>query len=526
MAGQRLDVVLKKMFSLSRSRVQLGIKKGFCLINGEVVLEPDKKVSLGEEVDFDMPAAPGFLVPETMTVKTVWADEDLVICEKPAGLTVHPCPSCPGNTLVQQLLEAFPDIAAMGGERPGIVHRLDKDTSGLIVAALHEAARLALAEKFAKHEIRKEYLCLVKGKPPESGDCALPIGRHPEIKTKMAITSERQGRAALTSWRLLRYFPEGDFSLLAVRIYTGRTHQIRVHMAFQGHPLLGDKVYGGAAAGRLAPRQMLHAWRLEFQHPIKNERLSFSSPPPEDFLNTIFANAISTPLLVITGKPGSGKSAVTELIASQGYPAISADDIITELYNGSTPLVDWVKINIGADVLDEAGNISRERLLPLLMNNPGLKKEFEAYAHELVFERIDNFWRQAAQKGDDLAVAEIPLYFESRFSDKFKTRPLVMGVECDAEIRWQRLKNTRGWDDGKIAAIDGWQWPEAKKMAACDVVVDNSGTLAELKAGVAEGMEKIKAIVAAKRRVMGADVERLYQSSPEYCGGARGKGDA
>lgn len=516
MAGQRLDVVLKTSFSLSRSRVRQAIKQGLCILNGNVVLEADKKLACGDEIEFHLPVASTHLAPERMTARIIWQDEDLVICDKPPGLTTHPCPSCTENTLVQQLLDAFPCISEMGGDRPGIVHRLDKDTSGLIAVALHEAARTAMAEKFAKREIRKEYLCLVKGKPLENGSCAKPIARHPEIKTRMATIA--QGRAALTTWRLLRYFPESDFSLLAVRIHTGRTHQIRVHMASLGYPLLGDKVYGTAVVARMAPRQMLHAWRLEFQHPFKGERLSFESSPPEDFMETISGNTLSTQLLVITGKPGSGKSAVTDVLAREGYPAISADEIITELYNGSTPLVDWVKINIGSSILDDQGSICKDKLFPFLQKDPLLKKEFETYAHELVFERIEDFWRQERQNGAEFVIAEIPLYFESRFPGKFKTKPFVLGVDCPKEIRWNRLKNIRGWDEEKIAAIDSWQWPDAKKMAACDVVVENAGTLEELALGVDEALATIKAMGAEKRRKLALDVNKLCQSTPDDAG--------
>lgn len=233
-------------------------------------------------------------------------------------------------------------------------------------------------------------------------------------------------------------------------------------------------------------------------------------------METISRNTASTQLLVVTGKPGSGKSAVTELLAREGFPAISADEIITELYNGSTPLVDWVKINIGSSILDEQGFICKDKLFPFFQKNPLLKKEFETYAHELVFERIEAFCRKAEQNGAEFVIAEIPLYFESRFPGKFKTKPLVVGVDCPVEIRWKRLKNIRGWDEEKIAAIDSWQWPDVKKMAACDVVVKNAGTLEELALGVGNALESIKGMVAEKRRKLACEVNKLCQSTPDY----------
>ena len=221
----------------------------------------------------------------------------MLVVVKPAGLTTHPAPGEPGPTLVNHLLHGWPDIAAatsgMDGQRPGIVHRLDKDTSGLMAVARTEAARLALSESFAGRRTFKVYLALVHGTPePRQGVIDAPMGRHPSRKTLMAVLP-KGGREARSEYRVLWTGPRGLASLVAVRIHTGRTHQIRVHMAHIGHPLLGDAAYGPREnaewarrpdrLARMAPRQMLHAFYLSVPHPATGEPVTRWLAPPEDF---------------------------------------------------------------------------------------------------------------------------------------------------------------------------------------------------------------------------------------------------
>ncbi|MEG6594176.1 RluA family pseudouridine synthase, partial [Desulfovibrio sp. 1188_IL3213] len=254
-----------------------------CTVDGLPEKRPAAKVHMGQAVILNLPEHQGSLQPEEGHLELLWQDAHLVVCNKPAGLTVHPCPSCPEQTLVQRLLGRFPQLSRLEGQRPGIVHRLDKDTSGLLVVALTESDRLTLSEAFAERQVHKEYLALVSGLPPLEGQCREPLGRHPTAKIKMAVVPEnRGGRQAFTEWRRLWSTDDNSVSLLAVRIHTGRTHQIRVHMAHMGHPLLGDRLYAPKAVQDMAPRQMLHAWRLNFTHPASGEDMRFTCPPPQD----------------------------------------------------------------------------------------------------------------------------------------------------------------------------------------------------------------------------------------------------
>mgnify|MGYP002400546194 CR=1 FL=1 len=303
-AGLRLDRALADLApaGLSRSRIGQLIRAGALRAGGETVSDPAGRVKPGTEYALALPPPePALPEPEPIPLVIPFEDDHLVVVEKPAGMVVHPAPGAPRGTLVNALLaHCGPSLAGVGGvARPGIVHRIDKDTSGLLVVAKTDAAHHGLATLFAAHDIDREYLALCRGVPDRAsarlmgtpGLSAEPgwfrfeslIDRSRADRTKMAV-SRASGRRAVTRFRVERAMKGA--ALLRCRLETGRTHQIRVHLAHLGHPLLGDPVYGkpgGPAPG--FPRQALHAARLGFRHPITGDLMEFSSEPPPDFRN-------------------------------------------------------------------------------------------------------------------------------------------------------------------------------------------------------------------------------------------------
>lgn len=504
-SGKRLDIILKEMMpDCSRARLQRAIRNGSCIVDGTKELDPGRKITHGQKITLIIPDNKTSLVPEQGGVEVLWEDSYLAICNKPPALTIHPCPSCPGSTYLNILLSRFPEIGRQSGSRPGIVHRLDKDTSGLLLIALEEHTRQLLSEEFADHKISKEYLALVYGNPPDSGECAKSVGRDPVSRVKMAIVDESHGgKYARTRWEKIWTAANGEISLLKIRIYTGRTHQIRVHMAHMGFPIVGDKTYATKVARNLAPRQMLHAWKLEFEHPITHKRLKICSPPPQDFLETIFKSLVAIPVIV-TGVPGSGKSAFSRLLANSGLPYISADAIVKDLYSAPGLVSDWLLHNGYGNILDEDKIVNRQKLFSLLKENQYFKKEFETWVHKLVGERIIKFWKENEK---ELAVVmEIPLYFESRLCGALPFKPKVVGVHCAEDVRKVRLMENRGWSEKRIAVVDSWQLPDFQKMAKCDIVINNSGTFQELEEAAENllknlGMEKKEAISKIEQEI-------------------------
>lgn len=290
---ERLDRVVMAMYpDFSRSRVEGLVKGGFVTVNGVVAAKAGMKVRCGEgeadviEVEIP-PPVPAVPEPEAIPLAVVYEDEDLTVIDKAPGMVVHPAPGHFTGTLVNALLARYPNLSGIGGvARPGIVHRLDQETSGLIVVARTQAAMDGLVRAFASHrDLEKTYLAICHGRPRlAAGRIENLIGRHPVDRKRMAIV-DRNGKAAITNWRVLDSARAG-LSAVECRIETGRTHQIRVHMASLGCPVIGDKVYGkGALDRRLDPvpaRQMLHAWRLRLWHPVRHEQLSFKAPIPAD----------------------------------------------------------------------------------------------------------------------------------------------------------------------------------------------------------------------------------------------------
>lgn len=286
--AERLDKVLLARYpDFSRSRIEGLVKAGFVTVNGAPAEKAGQKVVASDVIDVTIPPpVPAVPEPEDIPLDVVYEDEDLVVVNKPAGLVVHPAPGHGAGTLVNALLHHCPNLSGIGGvARPGIVHRLDQDTSGLIVVAKSQVAMDGLVRAFASHRnVEKTYLAICHGRPRlDAGRIENLIGRHPVDRKRMAIV-ERNGKVAITNWRVRE--ADARTSLLECRIETGRTHQIRVHMASLGCPIIGDRVYGkGALDRRLDPvpaRQMLHAWRLALWHPVRNERMTFVASVPPD----------------------------------------------------------------------------------------------------------------------------------------------------------------------------------------------------------------------------------------------------
>jgi 23S rRNA pseudouridine1911/1915/1917 synthase len=295
-AGTRLDVWLTRQagncrgFTLSRARIQALIHDAYVTVNGKKIKE-HHKICPGDSVKLVIPPPVATaLVPENIPLDILFEDADLLVINKPAGLVVHPAAGHASGTLVNALLHHCGSLAAIGGEqRPGIVHRLDRDTSGIMVAAKSDRALAGLMNQFKQRTIHKHYAALVWGHPrPARGAIESPIGRHRADRKKMAVQPET-GRAAVTHYELSERFE--DISLVRIRLETGRTHQIRVHMAHRGHPVVGDAQYGGRSTRSLpmpVVRQMLHAETLFFLHPVTGKQMTFTAPWPAD-LQTLTA---------------------------------------------------------------------------------------------------------------------------------------------------------------------------------------------------------------------------------------------
>lgn len=559
----RLDSFLRdSLEDISREKIKEEIKKGNILIDGKVCSSPKQLLKIGQEVTAIISLPEASLFPEEGEIDVLYKDPELIVINKSAGITVHPCPSCPEGTLANRLVAQFPELLKQDGVRPGIVHRLDKDTSGLMLVALSERARLALCDQFAEHAIYKEYLALIHGVLQKAeGEIEAPMGRDPKSKVRMAVI--QGGKPARTSWKTLYADPTGRFSLLAVRIYTGRTHQIRVHMSYLGHALLGDSVYGTGqvtplavtkkkretqtssevSAKKIAPRlkpndvssgidihrQMLHAWRLAFAHPFPTEiasdffskhsertpsrassvvssftkygeykgksiavaraeqqenRLSFVCRPPEDFLRAV-RSLIRMPLkVVITGMPGCGKSTVIKALTRMDIPVFSADAEVAQLYTKEGDGTYLIRSRFGEEFVAEDGSLNKKKLGTAMRQSEQFRREVEALIHPLVSHATQAFFSRCIDEKSNLAVAEIPLFFETGGTEQKGKDLFVVGVHCPFSLRAERLAANRGWTEEVIAGMERWQWSEEKKMSACHAIIENTGSEEDLTLAV------------------------------------------
>lgn len=489
----RLDSFLSEQAQISRSKIKKLIEDGRVSINGMSCTDASKKLTEGDSIILIVPEEKNSLEAAQNDLTIYYRDQYLAVVEKKANLTVHPCPSCQEETLVHHLLYHFPSLAETDSERPGIVHRLDKDTSGLMLIALTEESRLKLTEMFSEREVQKTYLALVQGICP-NGESRESIGRHPAVKTKMALVPvSKGGREAHSEWE--RIYPtqaqiseqkideqrrEDNFSLIKVRIYTGRTHQIRVHLTAFGYPLLGDDVYAPQKTAQKAPRQMLHAHKLSFYHPYTGKFMEFTSMPPQDFWDCMeqeLTKKQKAVPLIVTGNSGSGKSALLDTAKRQNFPTFSADQCIKELYEVNGDAWYLLKQQYGAEFVPDAKKSVDKTALAKAMQNMHRKQELENILHPLVYARMLKFFKD--NENVPLAVAEIPLWFESKPA-KLGIKPVTLCIYCDENIRRQRLHN-RGWTDSTIAYMDSWQLAQDEKIRLADHAFANNGSLEELE---------------------------------------------
>ena len=288
--GRRLDVLLSEQSGLTRSRVAALMEEGHVTLDGSPVTKAGLKAKPGQTIILTIPA-PKPAVPEAQDIPLtiLYEDNDLAVVVKPCGMVVHPAAGNEDGTLVNALLHHLDSLGGIGGElRPGIVHRLDKDTSGLLLVAKNDASQLALSEQLSARTMEKHYRALVEGNIREdSGRIEAAIARSKKDRKKMAVDEE--GREAITEWTVLER--GRGVTLLDVHILTGRTHQIRVHCKHIGHPVCGDPIYG-SSRGAKVPRLMLHAYSLSFTHPTTGERLTFAAELPAEFLQGMKSNGI------------------------------------------------------------------------------------------------------------------------------------------------------------------------------------------------------------------------------------------
>ena len=287
-SGERVDALLARhLDGFSRSAAQRLIESGAVLLGGKPV-KKNYTCSAGDEFTVTLPRLADVpLAAQDIPLDVVYEDDDLIVVNKPRGLVVHPAPGHPDGTLVNALLYHCGDsLSGVGGERrPGIVHRIDKDSSGLIIAAKNDFAHLALSAQLSDHSLRRTYEAVVRGRLREdSGTVDAPIGRHPTDRKRMAVT-DKASRSAVTHWEVIARYK--GYTHVRCRLETGRTHQIRVHMARIGHPLLGDFTYGAPAPDKGLTGQCLHARQLRFVHPRTGEAVELEAPLPDYFLEVL-----------------------------------------------------------------------------------------------------------------------------------------------------------------------------------------------------------------------------------------------
>jgi 23S rRNA pseudouridine1911/1915/1917 synthase len=467
--------------------VQSWIKQGLVLLDGVPCFKSSQGVDPGQEIFVHAWMAQADPLPMKGALDEVYRDAHILVLNKQAGLSVHPAPSLDEPTLVNHLLEKYPQlIKNFSGDRPGIVHRLDRDTSGLMVVALEPESAAILSRSFHDRKVGKEYLAMVNGCPdPQKGEITFPLGRDPKTRVKVAVLSN--GRPARTGYRVLYCGMREKWSLVRLEIFTGRTHQIRAHMAELGHPILGDPLYGGKIRSnmdlkqhllsKLIKRQLLHSTKLYFSHPATGKKMSFSIPAPKDFTRSFLYLERAVQKVVITGAMGSGKSAVMALLEKKGYPVFMADKCVAQLYEPGNDGWVLIKKRFGGLFIDaEDQPVNKTRLARAVCQDSHILEEIKHLIHPLVRHRLQEFWETNRNKR--AAFAEIPLVFETGMENDCD---LVAGVFCPDETRFNRLSKMRNIAHDHCQALDKAQMSQASKIKRCALVLDNSFALPDLE---------------------------------------------
>lgn len=489
-ADSRLDMLVLKYFPgdpPARSQVKTWIKDGLILVDGIPCFKPSQRLFPDRKVLVRAgPASTGPL-PLKGRLEEFYKDDHILVLNKQAGISVHPAQSLNEPTLVNHLLERYSCVAdKFSGDRPGIVHRLDKNTSGLMVVALDPQSASRLAKSFHDREVGKKYLAIVAGCPDKDhGQISSSLGRDPKTRVKMTVVSE--GRPAMTEYQVLYCGMEKKWSLVRVEILTGRTHQIRAHMSKLGHPVLGDSLYGGSITSswgfkqkllsKLVRRQLLHSARLEFIHPETENKMCFTKPPPKDFLRPLLYMERRPQRVVITGAVGSGKSAVMSFLAEMGHPVFVADKCVAELYEPGNDGWRIIKNRFGSRFIDGEGQpVNKTRLARAAFGDKHILTELGHLIHPLVRHRLDVFWKKHRDKR--MAFAEIPLIFEAGMEHDCD---FIAGVFCPDELRYSRLSKNRDISSKQLDLIDKSQQSQASRISRCAMALDNSARLEDLR---------------------------------------------
>jgi 23S rRNA pseudouridine1911/1915/1917 synthase len=495
----RLDKFVLERFpgnEPSRSQIKGWINKGLVLVDDRPCLKPSQSLSAGQQILIKVPER-DHQRPEPLKgeLEEVYRDEHILVLNKQAGVSVHPAPSLDEPTLVNYLLERYPQIKInFSGDRPGIVHRLDRDTTGLMVVALDEKAAATLSRSFHEREVDKDYLAIVSGCPEaDRGEINYSLGRDPGSRIRMAVVDD--GRQARTEYRILHCGKDGKWSLAGLKIFTGRTHQIRVHMARMGHPVLGDSLYGGKInaawdfkerlLSRLVKRQLLHSAKLGFNHPVSKQRMCLRKSPPKDFIQAFLYLERALQRVIITGAMGSGKSLVISILEKMGHPVFMADKCVAGLYEPGSDGWRIIRNRFGDRFIDgDHQPVNRAKLTAAVLEDKSVLKELEHLVHPLVRHRLDEFWNQ--HQGKRVAFAEIPLVFEAGMDQDCDH---VVGVFCPDEVRHKRLLEKRNMSGEDFLRFDKLQMSQASKISRCSLVLDNYSHQNDLKFKV-EGLTR------------------------------------